>query len=483
MLRLITQYRERLNAAYRERPHFEGLKARLLGTVTILVLAYLPLNIVKLFLIQAPVILPRIAFNAIVAFACVLCLRSLLAGKLEQAGNGLALTLVLAIHLMVLIVGNATRAVEPLSSGIQIFAFDLVILLIAVVFASRRIATAVFAIMVAGLVGFYLFLLRGADLGPTGRYAADTLIRDGLPATGLVFVLGIALVQIIEAANKQSDEALRRSDLVNKDLVRLEQDARIVSERRRELLEIKREFISMVSHEFRTPLTTIQGAQFLLEKLLSESASMSRSVAENAERWLNLQASGLKTLNKLVDQVLILNRIEHMTGEAALEMLSPAVVVVETVAQFNDSMDSPRVELRNDVPAGFTATMDSGLVKAAAENLISNGLKYSALDKPVSVRVYTEADGWAVEVMDQGRGIPSGDQSKLFQPFFRASNVGTVPGTGLGLAIVRRAVDFHSGRVEFQSGEGEGTRFSLHFPAVVHPPAESDARTPLAGAV
>ncbi|HEY1849200.1 MAG TPA: HAMP domain-containing sensor histidine kinase [Opitutaceae bacterium] len=470
-----------MNLAYRDRSHFEGLKARLLAIVTLLVLAYLPLNLIKVFLIKAPVIGPRIAFNIIVAFACVLCLRSLLAGKLAQAGNALALTLALAVHLTVLIGGFATTAVEPLSSGIQIFAFDLVILLVAVVFASRRVATVVFAIMVLGLVGFYLFLLRGPDLGPGVRYAADTLLRDGIPVTALVFVLAMAMVQIIEAANKRSDEALRRSDLLNKDLVRLEHEARILSERRRELLEIKREFISMVSHEFRTPLTTIQGAQFLLEKLLSESASLSRSVAENAERWLNLQASGLKTLNKLVDQVLILNRIEHMTGEAALELLSPAVVMVETVAQFNDSMGSPRVELRNDVPAGFMATMDSGLVKAAAENLISNGLKYSPLDKTVSVRVYTEAGGWAIEVMDQGRGIPAEDQPKLFQAFFRASNVGTVPGTGLGLAIVRRAVDFHSGRVEFESGEDAGTRFILHFPSVVHPPSEGAPLEPLAG--
>jgi signal transduction histidine kinase len=257
---------------------------------------------------------------------------------------------------------------------------------------------------------------------------------------------------------------------------KIEQEARSLAERRREFLEMQREFISMVSHEFRTPLTTIQGAQFLLEKLLTESASLSMSVAENAEKWLNLQASGLKTLNMLVDQVLMLNRIEHMTGEASLERLSPAIVLVETVARFNDSMDSPRVVLHNEVPIGFAASMDSGLVKAATENLISNGLKYSGLDKPVRVRVYTEPEGWAVEVVDQGRGIPQEDQAKLFRPFFRASNVGTVPGTGLGLAIVQRAVDFHTGRVEFESSENTGTSFRLHFPGTVRPPAGDSAR-------
>jgi len=177
----------------------------------------------------------------------------------------------------------------------------------------------------------------------------------------------------------------------------------------------------------------------------------------------------------------VLNRIDHMTGEASLEQHSPGIVLMETVAQINDSMGSPRIVLQNDVPAGFTASMDPRLVRAAAENLISNGLKYSELEKPVHVRVYTEPDSWAVEVVDEGIGIPQEDQAKLFQPFFRASNIGTVPGTGLGLAIVKRAVDFHSGRIEFESSKNAGTRFRLHFPVTVHP-ASSDApweRVPL----
>jgi signal transduction histidine kinase len=93
--------------------------------------------------------------------------------------------------------------------------------------------------------------------------------------------------------------------------------------------------------------------------------------------------------------------------------------------------------------------------------------------------VYTERDGWAVEVADQGRGIPREDQAKLFQPFFRAGNVDTVPGTGLGLAIVQRAVDFHSGKIEFESRENEGTRFRLHFPGIAHPPQKNAVPGPV----
>ncbi len=350
------------------------------------------------------------------------------------------------------------------------------------------------------------FVLREGGSGAAAIPRADWMEGDKdwerrqCEAECEVLATGKSCEYVIESVNAQqrrwfhcivflvqaSSGVSRRFGSLIMDITRqkqLEQETQNLSEQRRELLGIQREFISMVSHEFRTPLTTIEGAQFLVEKLLSESAHLKPAVAQNAEKWLKLQASALATLRKLVDQVLMLNRTEHMTGEASLERLSPADVFAETVARFNDSMDSPRVVLRSELPAGFIVSMDSGLMKAAAENLISNGLKYSGLDKAVKVRVYAEPDGWAVEVLDQGRGIPQGDQAKLFRPFFRAGNVGTVPGTGLGLAIVKRAVDFHMGRIEFESREDAGTSFRLHFPISAHPAVGDTARAhaPLIG--
>jgi signal transduction histidine kinase len=253
-------------------------------------------------------------------------------------------------------------------------------------------------------------------------------------------------------------------DITSQKVVAIE--AQMLSERRRKFLEVQREFISMVSHEFRTPMTTIHGAQYLVEKLFKKLAKANTSGAENLERWLGMQASALATLRTLVDQVLMLNRTEHMTGQTSLELLSPGEVLEETVERINDPMDPPRVVLSNGVPEEFAAFFDPALVKAAAENLISNGLKYSADGAQVNVRVYTEPNGWVLEVADKGRGIPAGDQASLFKPFFRAGNVGSVPGTGLGLAIVRRAVDFHGGHIIFESDTKSGTRFELHFPNV-----------------
>ncbi len=249
----------------------------------------------------------------------------------------------------------------------------------------------------------------------------------------------------------------------------LELEAQNVSEQRRQFLAMQREFISMVSHEFRTPLTAIEGTHYLLKQLLMESGLLTETIAQRTEKWLGLQANGLATLKELVDQVLVLNRIEHMTGEMSLTAVSPRAVLLEAVAVFNGAMPMARVILCSELPTEFEARMDRALVKAAAENLISNGLKYSSVEDPVHVRAYVVPDGWELEVTDKGRGIPDEDQRNLFQPFFRASNVGIVPGTGLGLAIVKRTVDFHRGSIRFESGPDTGTRFTIHFPTAATP--------------
>jgi signal transduction histidine kinase len=475
MTRLFAPYLDRLNAAYRGRTVFEGLKARLLASIALLVLVFVPLNVAKNLWIQPPVLGPRLVLNLVIWIGAAACLRAVYKGTLNRAGNVFALTLVIAVHVLLLVVGATTKPVQPVGTGVQTLVFDFVILLFALLFASRRVATTVFAVVMAGILGYHLFLGQQSELGPSDRVTADTLLREGMIAMGLIFALGITLMQMIDAAHLRSEEALRQSREMNENLGRLEREARMISEQRRELLEAQREFISMVSHEFRTPLTTIQGAQFLLEKLLRESATLGAAVAAETRKWLDMQTSGLDTLTKLVDQVLLLNRTEHMTGEASFEALSPSAVLAAAVRPFNETMAAPRVILRDMLPAGFSATMDPRLVKAAVENLISNGLKYSAIEKTVTIDVYAEPEGWAVEVVDEGRGIPKEDQASLFRPFFRAGNIGTVPGTGLGLVIVRRAVDFHGGKIEFESRENLGTRFKLHFPAVARSTLDAPA--------
>lgn len=242
-----------------------------------------------------------------------------------------------------------------------------------------------------------------------------------------------------------------------------EREALELSQRHAAYADLQRKFISLVSHELRTPLTAIQGAHYLMGRQISRLPPESSA---QLGRLLRLQEDALKVLRDLVDQVLMLSRLDHLaTQRPAFASEHPGAVITKVVALFNDSATEPRVDLTDQLPAGFTAWFDAKLLRTATENLVSNALKYSPPDRRVHVTLAGIGPGWQVAVTDEGRGLPEAEVSKLFQPFFRASNVGATPGTGLGLTIVQRVMDLHGGQVECRSREGHGATFILHFPA------------------
>jgi signal transduction histidine kinase len=232
------------------------------------------------------------------------------------------------------------------------------------------------------------------------------------------------------------------------------------AERQGDLITLQREFVSMVSHEFRTPLTAMQGSYYLLRKRLGQGSD------EKVTRYLDMQAESIQTLKELVDQVLFLNRLEYNLGELELKPLPVADFVTALVTRFNDTTltADPRLALTCTVAPDLTLSVDETLFRAALENLISNALKFSPASTKVTLEVSAARGELAVRISDQGRGIPLHQQDKVFSSFFRASNVGVTPGTGVGLAIVKRAVDSHHGRIEFTSAEGVGTTFQLYLP-------------------
>ncbi len=251
---------------------------------------------------------------------------------------------------------------------------------------------------------------------------------------------------------------------------RLEREAAKVADHQYELFTMQREFVSMISHEFRTPLTAMQGAHFLLRKRID------KGVDEKVTRYFDLQAESIRSLKELVDQVLFLNRLEYNTEEIELKPVPVAELVTALVTRFNDTTltTDPRLELTCAVPPELTLHADENLLSAAFENLISNALKYSPASTKVAIQVTSAGDELAFRIRDQGRGIPLQQQDKVFSAFFRAANVGVTPGTGLVLAIVKRAVDCHHGRIAFSSAEDAGTTFELYFPlhqpvAAAHP--------------
>ena len=235
-----------------------------------------------------------------------------------------------------------------------------------------------------------------------------------------------------------------------------------------QLMEVDRaksEFVSNVSHELRTPLTIING---YLELLTDELADQ---VTETEAEMFDVTARNVTRLRLLIEDLLELNRTEGPTTPQLREV--DLVTVLEDVVTdvgLSASSRSVLVSLdTGDSPAVVRA--DPGQLHRALLNLASNAVKFSHDGSEVRVRMVTTDDEVEVTIADDGIGIPTADQAKVGERFFRASNAvaGEVSGTGLGLRIVKSIVDNHHGTFGLQSVEGKGTTVRLRLP--LHRPA------------
>ncbi len=226
----------------------------------------------------------------------------------------------------------------------------------------------------------------------------------------------------------------------------------------RDLNELKTRFISLVSHEFRTPLGITMSA---VELLRHHSARLSRD--KTTELLEDIHSSTLR-MSGLMEQVLILGRVE--AGKNAYH--PTALDLVELCDKITDeglSATNRRCPVNFKSSGDFTdAQADEGLIRHIFSNLLSNAVKYSPQDSPVDFHLQRHGDSAVFTVRDKGIGIPQADQIRLYEAFHRASNVGEVPGTGLGLLLVKRCVDLHQGTIRVESAEGKGTTFTVKLP-------------------
>lgn len=198
MIRPFAAQLRHLDSVYGDQPYFVGVKARLLAAFDLLALAFVPVNIATLFLLHVPDIPVRIVLNLAIFATALLSLRWVWQGRLTFAGNAMALGLILPTHALVFLAGSFP---QPLSAAIQLLAFDLVFLLVAIVFASRRVAMAVLVIIVAANLGIHALAFQQEFIPGTLKFAADTLLRDALFALGFVFCLGLAVLHMVETAH------------------------------------------------------------------------------------------------------------------------------------------------------------------------------------------------------------------------------------------------------------------------------------------
>ncbi len=237
-------------------------------------------------------------------------------------------------------------------------------------------------------------------------------------------------------------------------------------EKERELGELKTRFVSMVSHEFRTPLAVIFLASSTL-LMYPDKLSDERKTEK-----LKLIQSQIKRLEAILEDTLFITR--HELGKLKF---TPAQIDLEMfsreLAQDVDQLgQTGRIEVLADGSCGMVP-VDTNLLRYILINLLSNALKYSPEDRTVRLDLSC-ADGRIVlRVEDQGIGIPEDDLRHLFEPFHRGRNVGQISGTGLGLTIVKRSVEAHGGTIQVESQEGQGTTVTVMLP-IEGPPPEID---------
>jgi PAS domain S-box-containing protein len=241
-----------------------------------------------------------------------------------------------------------------------------------------------------------------------------------------------------------------------------EEEIRAALEKQKELNYLKSRFVSMTSHEFRTPLATILSSAELLkyygEKLPREERAELVDAVENAVR----------RMTRMMDDVLVIGKAEADRLEcnpAPLDVRDFCTKVIQETIRAEAAEGRRGDRIVFDMPAdGVHASLDEKLARFILGNLLSNGLKYSPDGGSVTLEVRAEPAQLRFTVTDGGIGIPEEDLPHLFEPFHRAKNVGTLPGTGLGLAIVKKAVDLHRGSIEVSSAPGTGSRFVVTLP-------------------
>jgi signal transduction histidine kinase len=248
-------------------------------------------------------------------------------------------------------------------------------------------------------------------------------------------------------------------------------------QRERELVQLRAEFMNMVTHEYRTPLGIIMSSVEILQRYFERLSASERAA------HLTEIGRGTRRLAALVEDVLFLGKAD--AGRVAIEVRPVAVraVLEKICADVSTALGAERsIRLVLDRRAA-RAQMDQRLVAHIFSNVLGNALKYSKLDTAVEVRVSRPGSDLVLEVRDRGIGIPAADIPKLFQFFQRASNVGTISGSGLGLAIVKRCVDLHGGRVSLESELGRGTCVTIHLPqsSPRHPASDENSSNPRRG--
>ncbi|PWH81451.1 sensor histidine kinase [Brumimicrobium oceani] len=225
----------------------------------------------------------------------------------------------------------------------------------------------------------------------------------------------------------------------------------------RELTEMKSRFVSMASHEFRTPLTTINSSATLIKKYHEKKSY------DKLDKHTDRIKNSVRNLTAILNDFLSFEKLEANQMKASFAQWSIPNILQETFEEIADIIIAEQ-KIVYKGPKELILLTDGQLLKNSMLNMLSNAIKYSKAKGEIIVRLEEMEEKIVISIQDFGMGIPLNDQKNLFTRFFRAGNVTNIEGTGLGLNIVVRYLDLLKGEISFKSKEGEGTIFFITLP-------------------
>ena len=252
----------------------------------------------------------------------------------------------------------------------------------------------------------------------------------------------------------------QRTTILKEALQRLEESQIEISQaldKERQLNEIKGRFVSMASHEFRTPLSTVLSSASLLDKYTAADDGEKRT------RHIEKIKNSVKHLNNLLEDFLSMGKLDEGKIGIHLHEFDLAELIRDTIEEMSPA-------LKTNQKVNFTSkgahpiTSDKNLIRNVLFNLLSNAIKFSEPSRPIHITSVCKKNIAEVSIRDEGMGISKEDQEHLFSSFFRGKNVVNIQGTGLGLHIVKRYIDLLKGSISVESELGRGTTITFRIP-------------------
>ncbi len=239
---------------------------------------------------------------------------------------------------------------------------------------------------------------------------------------------------------------------------RVEAQIRTMLEKEKELNELKSRFVSMASHEFRTPLGGILTSVSLIDRY-----SKTEDAPKREKHILNIKKS-VRNLTNILNDFLSLDKLDQGKVTSASSEFNLTGLIDEILEEFRESTEKGHAFSVSHEADEILVFQDKEMLRNVLINLLSNAIKYSPDAGTIFVRTQKAGANIKIEVEDKGIGIPEADQKHLFERFFRAKNATNLQGTGLGLNIVKRYLDLMDGDITFTSKENHGTKFIVTLP-------------------